>query len=673
MKAQIQRLYWLERVVLVLFTMHYALFTASAQQEHEWEEYLNEVLTIEDVGTAAWEELYEQLCELNQHPMDMNHASREQLEQLPFLSAQQVEDIMAYLYQYGPMKSLAELQMIRSLDYQRRRLLTFFVRIDDDEQKQGFPSLKTITQYGRHELMATAKIPFYERRGDNEVYKGWPYRHWLKYQFSYDDQVKAGLVGAQDAGEPFFANKNRWGYDYYSYYVQIKHWGRLKSLVLGKYRVSMGMGLIANNGFTMGKLTSLQNLGRSTTTLRAHSSRSSADYLQGAGATMTIVKGLSLTGFLSYRAMDATLNKGGSATTIVTSGYHRTETELEKKDNLRNTTFGGNIRYQQHGIHAGLNIIAAHLNRELKPNTSLLYRQHAAQGTDFMNFSADYGYIHHRFAFNGETAMNKNGALATINSLSLQCGNGVSLMALYRFYSFRYTSLYANSFSEGGSVQNESGVYLGVNWQPSPRLKVMAYSDYAYFPWAKYQISQSSHAFDNMLQVSYLRNRWTIDARYRLKVRQRDNEDKSALQSRTEYRGRLSLTYDGSFSSRTQVDYTQIVFRGQDRGWMVSQSLGYHHRWLKLSGGLGYFHTDSYDSRVYLYESGPLYSYGFSQFSGEGIRYWLMARAEISRRLILTAKFGTTDYFDRSVIGTSYQQIDGSSQSDLDLQVRWKF
>ena len=388
---------------------------------------------------------------------------------------------------------------------------------------------------------------------------------------------------------------------------------------------------------------------------------------------MTIAKGLSATGFLSYRAMDATLNKDGSATTIVTSGYHRTETELEKKDNLRNTTFGGNIRYQQHGLHAGLNIIATHLNRELRPNTSVLYRQHAAQGTDFLNFSADYGYVHHRFAFNGETAVNKNGALATINSLSLQCGSEVSLMALYRFYSFRYTSLYANSFSDGGSVQNESGVYLGVNWQPSPRWKVMAYSDYAYFPWAKYQISQSSHAFDNMLQVSYLRNHWTIDARYRLKFRQRDNEDKSALQSRTEHRGRLSLIYDGPFSSRTQLDYTQIGFRGQDRGWMVSQSLGYHHRWLRLSGGLGYFHTDSYDSRVYLYESGPLYSYGFSQYSGEGIRYWLMARAEINKRLILTAKYGTTDYFDRSVIGSSYQQIDGSSQSDLDLQFRYKF
>ena len=658
------------QIVCVLLMMSLA---AKAQSAHEWETYLREVVTVEDVGSAAWEEMYEQLCELDQHPIDLNRASREQLEQLPFLSAQQVEEIMAYLYQYGPMKSLAELQMIRSLDYQQRRLLAYFVAIDDGEQKRDFPSLKTMTQYGRHELMATAKIPLYERKGDREAYKGWPYRHWLKYQFSYGDFVKAGLVGAQDAGEPFFANKNRMGYDYYAYYLQLRNWGRLSSLVLGKYRVSMGMGLIANNSFAMGKLSSLQNLGRATSILRAHSSRSSADYLQGVGATVTLMKGLSATGFLSYRAMDATLNKDGTAATIVTSGYHRTEKELEKKNNLKNTSYGGTLRYQGGGVHAGLNIVGTHLDRELKPNIAVLYRQHAAQGTDFLNFSADYGYVNPRFAINGETAMNKDGALATINSLSLQCGSGVSLMALYRFYSFRYTSLYGNSFSDGGAVQNESGVYLGVNWQPSPRWKVMAYSDYAYFPWAKYQVSLSSRAFDNLLQVSYLRNNWTLEARYRLKLRQKDDADKTDLQTIITHRGRLSLSYDGSLTSRTQLDYTQIASGQQERGWMVSQSLGYSFRWLRLSGGLGYYHTDSYDSRVYFYESGPLYNYGFSQYSGEGIRYWLMARGEIGKRLIVTAKFGTTDYFDRSVIGSSYQQIDGSSQSDVDLQVRWKF
>ena len=654
------------RIVLALMVM---TLSVQAQSEHGWEVYLNEVMTTEDVGTAQWEETYELLCELEQHPMDINQATREQLEQLPFLSAQQVEEIQEYLYRYGPMKSLAELQMIRSLDYGRRKLLTYFIYIDGSEIANPRQH-----NYGRSELMATGRIPFYERKGDVSGYQGYPYRHWLKYQFTYGDQLKAGLVGSQDAGEPFFGGKNRLGYDYYSFYLQLKQLGRVESLVLGKYRVSMGMGLILNNSFSLGKVSMLQNMGRSTSTLRAHSSRSSDGYLQGAAATVRIARGLTATGFVSYRAMDATLNKDGvTVSTIVTSGYHRTETELVKKNNLKNTTIGGNVRYQAYGYHAGLNVVGTHLNRELKPNTSVLYRQHYVQGYDFLNVSADYGYVHHRFSVNGETALNRIGALATINSLSLQLGSEWSMMALYRFYSYRYTSLYANSFSDGGSTQNESGIYLGATWQPSPSWKLMAYTDFAYFPWAKYQISQSSHSWDNLLQLSYTKNRWTFGGRYRLRLRQKDNEDKTALITRTEHRGRLSAEYSSVWSSRTQIDFGFTSFKEQERGLMVSETLGFTHRWLRLNGGLGYFHTDSYDSRVYLYELGPLYSYSVTQFSGEGIRYWLMARANISSRLMLAAKLGTTNYFDRSTIGSSYQQINRSSQTDLDLQVRWKF
>ena len=647
----------------------------SAQTVHPWEQYYHEVMTVEDVGTTQWEETYELLCELEQHPIDINRATREQLEQLPFLSAQQVEEIVEYIYRYGPMKSLAELQMIRSLDYEQRKLLTYFIYIGELESE-------TQHRYAHHELMATGRIPFYERKGDVDGYQGYPYRHWLKYQFTYGDQVKAGFVGSQDAGEPFFAGKNRLGYDYYSFYLQLKQLGRVESLVLGKYRVSMGMGLVINNIFGLGKVSMLQNMGRSTSTLRAHSSRSSDSYLQGAAATVNIAKGLTATGFISYRAMDATLNKDGTAATILTSGYHRTETELEKKNNLKNTTFGGNIRYQANGYHAGLNVVRTHLNRELKPNTSVLYRQHYAQGYDFLNMSADYGYVHHRFSVNGEMALNRDGALATINSVSLQLSSEWSLMALYRFYSFRYTSLYANSYSDGGSVQNESGIYLGATWQPSPSWKLMAYTDFAYFPWAKYQISQSSHSWDNLLQLSYTKNRWIFGGRYRLRIRQKDNEDKTALISRTEHRGRLSAEYSQEsqttdnkrlgWSSRTQIDFGFTSFNEYEKGLMISETFGFTYRWLRLNGGMGWFQTDSYDSRVYLYELGPLYSYSVTQFSGEGIRYWLMARANIGSRLMLTAKLGTTNYFDRSTIGSSYQQIKASSQTDLDVQLRWR-
>ena len=346
---------------------------------------------------------------------------------------------------------------------------------------------------------------------------------------------------------------------------------------------------------------------------------------------------------------------------------------MEKKNNLKNTTFGGNVRYQANGYHAGVNVVGTHLNRELKPNISALYRQYYAQGYDFLNVSADYGYVHHRFSINGETALNRDGALATINSVSLQLGGEWSLMALYRSYSYRYTSLYANSFSDGGSVQNENGIYLGATWQPSPSWKLMAYTDYAYFPWAKYQISQASHSWDQLLQVTYSKKHWTLGGRYRLRIRQRDDDDKAALVTRTEHRGRISAEYSQGWSSRTQVDFGFISFNGNERGLMVSETLGLTHRWLRLNGGVGWFHTDSYDSRVYLYELGPLYTYSVTQFYGEGIRYWLMARANIGKRVMLTAKIGVTDYFDRSTIGSSYQQINRSSQTDLDLQVRCKF
>ena len=657
------------RTQIVLLFMCFTC-VVQAQSGHEWERYLNEVMTAEDAGSAAWEDTYNLLCELEQQPLDINQATREQLEQLPFLSAQQVEEIVEYLYRYGPMKSLAELRMIRSLDDSRRRLLTYFIFIGDRSQETGDSRL---TARVLNELMATGRIPFYERKGDAGAYQGYPYRHWLRYQLTYGDQLKAGIVGSQDAGEPFFAGKNRLGYDYYSVWFQLNHWHRLETLVLGNFRVSMGMGLILNNSFSLGKVSMLQNMGRPTSTVRAHSSRSSDGYLQGAAATVNITKGLTATGFISYRAMDATLNKDGTAATIVTSGYHRTETELEKKNNLKNTTLGGNVRYQANGYHAGFNLVGTHLNRELKPNTSALYRQYYAQGYDFLNVSADYGYVHHRFSVNGETALNREGALATINSVSLQLGSEWSLMALYRFYSYRYTSLYANSYSDGGSVQNESGIYIGATWQPSPSWKLMAYTDYAYFPWAKYQISQSSHSWDQLLQVSYSKKRWSFGGRYRLRIRQKDNDDKTALVTRTEHRGRLSAEYSSVWSSRTQVDFGFISFNAPEKGLMISETLGFTHRWLRLNGGLGWFHTDSYDSRVYLYELGPLYTYSFSQFSGEGIRYWLMVRANIGSRLMLTAKIGITNYFDRSTIGSSYQQINHSSQTDLDLQLRWKF
>jgi len=664
------------RSILLLSLFTFLPYFATAQDDQSWEDVLREVMTVEDGESAEWEETLDWLTELATAPMDLNTVTREQMEALPFLTEQQVEDLMEYLYRYGPMKSMSELRMVESLDYQRIQLLNCFCRIGK-EQEPGFPKLKNIMKYGRQDLTAYMRMPLYERKGDQNGYLGYPQKHWVQYGFNYGDYVKAGFLGAQDSGEPFFKRSNTMGYDFYSFYVQLRHLGRLESAVVGKYRLSAGMGLVLNNSFGLGKLATLQSLGRSVNTIRAHSSRSQADYFQGAALSYRLSKGLSAMAFASYRPMDATLNKEKEAQTLVKNGYHRTLSELEKKNNTHATALGARVSSRMGRFRLGATAVYTHLDRRLSPDTKERYRLYYANGSDFLNFSADYGYASSRLSLSGETAMNRDGALATINSVSLQLADGLGLMVLQRFYSYRYTSLYAHSFSEGSGVQNESGVYAGLTWQPSPMWQVQAYTDWVYFPWLKYQVSQSSYANDHLVQVTCKpHGHWQLQARYRLHQRQRDNEDKKTLYNRQEQRGRLSIGYttDSGLSLTTQADGSRVGGKNEaEWGFAVSQQVSYNYRWLKANAAVSYFDTDSYDSRLYIYERGLLYTFNFPMLYGQGLRYMLTARAQLGSSLMVAAKLGVTDYFDRTVTGSGLQRVNGSSLTDVDVQLRWRF
>jgi len=522
--------------------------------------------------------------------------------------------------------------------------------------------------------MGTAKIPLYKRRGDENGYLGYRYRHDIRYQFNYNNRIKLGITAAQDAGEPFFSNRNNLGYDHYSYYFQLRDMGWLEALNLGMYRVQLGMGLIMNTGYHLGKLATLQNLGRSTHNLTAHTSRSVAGYMQGAAATLRLSKQLTVTAFVSYRPLDATLNNDGSARTLITSGYHRSTSEMDKKHNTHETDLGFSLGWRKGTLYVNANGLYTHMDRQLTPQSeNLPYRLYAAEGSDFANFSLDYGYNNARMSFAGETALNRNGAIATIHSLSYIVTPQVRLTAIHRYFDKRYTALHAYSFSEGGSVQNEHGIYLGVNWQPAKAWLIQGYADYAHFSWQRYRVSAPSDAFDAMLTTKYSQEKWSLEGRYRMHLRQQDNSDKTRLVNRPEHQLRLTWSYTplSKLTLRTQGNaISRTTELGNSKGVMLSEEATWKYRWLQINANVGWFHTDDYNSRIYLYEKSVLYDNTTSMYYGQGIRYALMARGEIGKRLTLSAKMGVTNYFDRSIISSGLQQVDASSMADLLLQLR---
>jgi hypothetical protein len=674
---------WILRLALALWLACWCM-ALPAQNDDTWEELFNLTEQLEDTESDQWEQNYEQLSDLATDKIDINRCTREDLSQLPFLSAQQIMDIMEYRDKARRIETPVELCLVPSLDKTTADLLSHFITVSPDSTRNRFPSLGELLSRGRHELVGTLRVPFYRRKGDRNGYLGYPYKHWLRYTFSSSGHVKAGLVASQDAGEPFFSGRNATGYDFYSAYLLINRWGPLKTAVIGRYRLRFGMGLILNNSFGMGKLNTLATLGRSATHVFAHSSRMESNYLQGAAATVRLSRQLDLTAFASWRKMDATLGTdSASIATILKTGYHRTESEMRRRRNASTTLWGGNLNWFSNGWHVGVTALATSFDKPLHPNTSQAYRRWYPSGQHFWNASIDYGYVSDRINVAGETATGDCGQVATINSVSYQLWSNLALLALQRYYPYQYHALYGSSFAEGGSVQDESGLFVGANWEPAKGLSVRAYTDMAYFAWPKYQASAASHSWDNFVQATYTANHWSWTARYRIRMREKDHasattegssDTQKVLTMKTEQRGRLAAGYTtGRTELRLQADVAHCHFADDNSfGWMLTANGATAWRWLHVAATAGYFNTDDYNSRVYAYERSVRYTFSFPAFFGEGMRLAVQAQADLSDHWMVIAKLGHTHYFDRSTIGTGLQQIDGRSMTDLDIQVRLK-
>ena len=160
------------------------------------------------VNEPNWENELEELSVRLHEPVDLNRATRQQLEQFPFLSDIQIEHLLAYIYVHGQMKTLYELQLIEDMDRQTIQYLLPFVCIKAINNESSFrwkTMLKSAMKYGKNEVITRIDIPFYKRKGYEHTYLGPSVYNSVKYAFRYRDQLYAGFVAEKDAGEPFFA------------------------------------------------------------------------------------------------------------------------------------------------------------------------------------------------------------------------------------------------------------------------------------------------------------------------------------------------------------------------------------------------------------------------------------------------------------------------------------
>lgn len=669
----------------------FSIIRVSAQEpwQHDFEQMF---AYVEDTDENTLTLLFDELCDRYINPLNINTATREEWEKLSFLSEKQIEELQAYVYTHGPMKTLGELLLIKGLDLYTRNLLRHFVYIGDvNESKRSF-SWKDMVRYGRHEAVARLDIPLYEKAGyksysdsilaryPNRCYLGDPFHHTLRYNFSYKDKVNMGFVADKDAGEPFFDNGNESGFDYYSYYLFLSNIGAIKTLALGNYRLRFGMGLVMNTDLSLGKLNTLSSMGWGGRGIKKHSSSSEYNAFRGLAATFRLWKRTELSAFYSYHKQDANLDKDLLITSWKTDGLHRTLLEYSKKGNVTNSLIGSNITSHFGPLHIGLTAVYNRFNRALK-SSDKLYKKYDPRGKEFLTIGVDYQYYSPLFRISGETAMSRRGGWATLNRFQFTLWDDWNVTLLQRYYARNYHSLYGNSFSENSELRNESGVYLAVDVAPFSCWKFDGYIDFCYFPWFKYQVSSSSYSGEGMLRAVFTpHDEWNFTLRYRLKMAERDFTDVDKhrfLLFRYHHRFRYQQDYSPNrlITLSTIIDYNCLHHAELfEQGSMLTQRFSWtpHKLPISLYSSFSYFNTDSYSTRTSVYERGLIYSFSFPSYYSHGYHLGVVCQYAINKQLSTAVRFSHTHYFDRPTIGSGTELIDASHRQDISIQLRWR-
>ncbi|MBO7589343.1 MAG: helix-hairpin-helix domain-containing protein [Bacteroidaceae bacterium] len=640
-----------------------------------WESVLEELIPDEELPEAALEQLVEFYEQLHASPLNINTATSDELESLKILSPSQIEAIHAYIYMYGPMKTLGELQLTGGLDWRTRQILRHLVYAGDAIQEKERLSLREMFRYGRSELTLRMDMPLYMRDGfrehtaeelaryPNRSYLGGRLSHKIRYSFNWKGRIRAGFTADKDAGEPF-GGRNRAGYDFWSPYLYISDAGPFKTLVAGNYKAVFGQGLVSGSGFSLGKSMSLTGIPSGQTGLKPHSSVSEYGYFRGAGLTFRAGKALSITIMGAYTPADAIVKGDSVVSSFKTDGYHRTELEWSRKHNFITASGAANINYRSNGVSVGATVLSER------------YSLPTVNGIGYTDVSADWSVRRPAFGISGEIALSGGGGAVLTNNM-FRIGRKLSSNVLFRYYSPEFNAPRSGAICES-DVRNEAGVLIGLTYSGG-RLKSDGYVDMFRHPGSGSGAAGPSNGLEIRVNAAWKASRSdNLDATLRFKSKQKECKPTGTFEYCITWRGRLRWdhTFNRTLSCRTQLFWSRydFLFEPLSDGTGLSLSSDWNPS-PSLSASLQtvFFLTDSYDSSISVYEKGPRYSFGFVTLSGRGGRVVLNLRYKPSARLQFNVKAGSLLYADRDEISSSQQRISSWHKEDINVQLTWKF
>lgn len=613
------------------------------------------------------QELLDDLERFRLEPLKINQASRDELLHLHLLSDFQIDNLISFQVKTGTIYSIYEMASIDGFTPDMLRKLEPFI------------SFETENAFLMRRTAANQLLVRYNRTlpSVQSNYEGSPDRYYMRMKHE-SVNFQYGFVTEKDPGEAFFSQSNKLGFDYTSVFANMRIGKNGNRLFAGDYHVRFGQGLVAWQGFSMGKSIETTNVLRSGQGIKSYSSTDENQFLRGIAAQFKLGQ-IVLLPFVSYHKIDAnidTLNGSPYFGAFQTSGYHRKGSEFSGENALGQFVTGGNISYSYNQWSFGLttvyNRFDVTMNRSDEP-----YNQFLPEGRDNFVTGLDWKGSVRKVFFFGEAAFSKNEGKALLMGAMMKPASNTELSLVYRNINKTYFSFYSSAFTESSRVNDEHGLYLGLKFFPAPKWSLLGYIDFFKFQWIKYTTAAPSSGAEFLAQISYNPSDRTS---FYLRVFQEEKGQRLITdflrfnEQQLINRLRFNFAHDLNdvFSMKSRLEFSFYSKQNKEKGFLIYQDLIYKpiEKSIALNGRLAYFFTDSYNTCLYAFENDLLYSFSVPALYGDGIRAYLNFQKRIGRHFTCWLKLATTHQFSRT---SAEESTDPSTKSEIKVQVRYQF
>ncbi len=644
---------------LIALFLPFLQFSQAQIQDRSADELLeNFFRDNEQASESDAQQFLEILENYRANPLNLNSASRDELFSLHLLNELQIENLLRYRAQFGPLLNEYELQSVPGLEVNDiRRLLTYTqVRTSLDTRNANI--LKGLYT-GENDLLMRWGRP--DPPNYTGTVEGLPNAWAIRYRHSFDNRLRFGFTAENDPGEAFFHKSNRQGFDFYSAHLFVQNLNRtVKVVALGDYSARFGQGLLLQTGFSPGKSAETTSILRGGRKINAYAAFGESYFFRGAATTMAFGKHLEITALYSDRRRDGNVLLPDTTelefaditfSSLQTSGLHRTASEVADEHSLHEQVGGLSATYGWKNGQVSVNGLSIMYDKAFNPSQAA-YRQFTFRGQTLTGGSVDYNWRRRNWLLFGEAARSDNGGMAMVNGLLLSPDQHVTFSAVHRSLDRDYQSVYAAPFAETSGASNENGLFIGADIRYLRRWQLNAYADVWRHPWLRFGVSAPSQGREFLARLLWTKSRsFSVYGLWQAETKERDGNvgDITALVENRRDRLRLHAIYKVSkaVELRSRMEWTIYEIADADRthGFIAYQEAVVKPLGFPVTGTIRYaiYDTENFDTRVYAYENDLFSAISIPAFSGRGSRIYMNVHWRVNHWLRLEARVEQTN------------------------------